>query len=197
MTSLYGAISPGGEGPGTPESLPSPAPPSGASEAERKIMEDNMVAVKNLTIRASKYVPSNVSWDGKSETFDTFFAMVSEYVEIELGETAVQVLLGKRTMLDGLPIPKYMYATWSQRLYMVLMGRINLGKDPESATSASAKAVMNHDRQSRGHQAFRLQPTLLLAFAGAGGHGAGLRSGRLQDQGAPCGNRGHAGGGGP
>ena len=102
-----------------------------------------MVAVKNLTTRASKYVPSNVSWDGKSETFDTFFAMVSEYVEIELGETAVQVLLGKRTMLDGLPIPKYMYATWSQRLYMVLMGRINLGKDPESATSASAKAVMN------------------------------------------------------
>ena len=41
MTSLYGAISPGGEGPGTPEPLPSPAPPSGASEAERKIMEDN------------------------------------------------------------------------------------------------------------------------------------------------------------
>ena len=36
-----GAVSPGGEGPGTPESLPSPEPPSGASATERKLMEEN------------------------------------------------------------------------------------------------------------------------------------------------------------
>ena len=58
-----GAVSPGGEGPGTPESLPSPEPPSGASATERKLMEDNMIAVKDLVGKASKYVPSNIKWE--------------------------------------------------------------------------------------------------------------------------------------
>lgn len=134
-----GVLSPGGESPGTPESLPSPEPPSGVSATERKRMEDNMVAVKDLVGKALKYVPSNIKWDGTSQTFDMFLALASDYVEIDLGETAVQVLMGKRTTMAGLPIPSYMYATWSVRLYMVLMGRL----DTKGEHSASATAVMN------------------------------------------------------
>ena len=150
-----GVLSPGGEGPGTPESLPSPEPPSGASATERKLMEDNMIAVKDLVGKASKYVPSNIKWDGTSETFDTFLALASDYVEIDLGEVAVQVLMGKRTTMAGLPIPSYMYATWSVRLYMFLMGRLDL----KGEHSASATAVMNatiDDRVEIKRSAFNL-----------------------------------------
>ena len=53
-----------------------------------------MVAVQDKILKASKAMPDNLIWDGKVDTWSSFFDLFTEWVEIRLGEEAARALTG-------------------------------------------------------------------------------------------------------
>ena len=53
-----------------------------------------MVAVQDKILKASKAMPDNLVWDGKVDTWSSFFDLFTEWVEIRLGEEAAHALAG-------------------------------------------------------------------------------------------------------
>ena len=151
MASSYGDASPGARpSPGTytPESLPSSDPPASASPEQCKVIEDKMVAVENKILRGLKAKSNNLWWDGKPETLLAFLQNLEEWVHIKFGEIAMRVLSGRHTKEDGTPIPPFMYTTWSNELYLMVLGLVGNGKDSEKLTSASAVLASTLDKRA-------------------------------------------------
>ena len=105
-----------------------------------------MVAVENKILRGLKAKSNNLWWDGKPETLLAFLQNLEEWVHIKFGEIAMRVLSGHHTKADGTPIPPFVYTTWSNELYLMVLGLVGNGKDSDKLTSASAVLASTLDK---------------------------------------------------
>jgi len=68
--------------------------PSSLAEERRNELEAEMVAVQDKILKATKMLPSNLSWNGKPDTLSSFVERFEEWVEIRMGAEAALVLAG-------------------------------------------------------------------------------------------------------
>ena len=135
------------------ESLPPASPPSASSVEARSELESEMVAVLEKIQKASKLMPDNLKWDGKPDSFASFLVILTEWVEIRLGENAAMVLAGKQKDEHGdFNMAPCIYTTWSQELYLLLRGRLA----KEGAAAKAIDASTTDARQSIRRSAFNL-----------------------------------------
>ena len=107
-----------------------------------------MVAVQEKILKAAKTLPTNLTWDGKPDTFASFDDRFKEWTEIRCGADAAAVLAGKQQDDEGTAtMPSCVYATWSQELYLVLRGR--LAKDTEDADAAGESMLAEREQIKR------------------------------------------------
>ena len=77
-----------------------------------------MVAVQDKILKATKMLPSNLSWNGKPDTLSSFVERFEEWVDIRMGAEAALVLAGKQQDENGeATMASCLYTTWSQELY--------------------------------------------------------------------------------
>ena len=107
-----------------------------------------MVAVQDKILKATKMLPSNLSWNGKPDTLASFVERFEEWVEIRMGAEAALVLAGKQHDENGdATMASCMYTTWSQELYLLLRGR--LAKDCADADAAAESMLASKDAIQR------------------------------------------------
>lgn len=116
-------------------------------------MVAEMVAVQDLISKVTKMKPTNLMWDGKPDSLQTFLFIFGEFIEVKCGEAAAGVLRGEMSDADGDPlIAPCVYATWSKELYLMLMGCTEKNSTEAQAATESAIAA----RETIGRSAFNL-----------------------------------------
>ena len=99
--------------------------PSSLAEERRNELEAEMVAVQDKILKATKMLPSNLTWNGKPDTLSSFVERFEEWVEILMGADAALVLAGKQHDEHGdATMASCLYTTWSRELYLLLRGRL-------------------------------------------------------------------------
>ena len=122
--------------------------PSSLAEERRTELEAEMVAVQDKILKATKMLPSNLSWNGKPDTLSSFVERFEEWVDIRMGAEAALVLAGKQYDENGeATMASCLYTTWSQELYLLLRGR--LAKDCADADAAAESMLASKDAIQR------------------------------------------------
>ena len=83
------------------ETLPPVMLPSSLAEERRTELEAEMVAVQDKILKATKMLPSNLTWNGKPDTLSSFVERFEEWVDIRMGAEAALVLAGKQQDENG------------------------------------------------------------------------------------------------
>ena len=135
------------------EKLPPASPPPSASREAKRNLVAEMMAVQDLISKVTKMKPTNLMWDGKPDSLQTFLFIFGEFIEVKCGEAAAGVLRGEMSDADGDPlIAPCVYATWSKELYLMLMGCTEKNSTEAQAATESAIAA----RETIGRSAFNL-----------------------------------------
>ena len=66
------------------ESLPPALIPDATASATKATLEAEMVAVQGLVLKACKYMPDTLKWDGKPDNLASFTSAMLEWVDIRL-----------------------------------------------------------------------------------------------------------------